>query len=146
MAICGSSSKAGFGRRPVRQMSSSKSVAYSPFAHVSRYKGRLLSAETVLPVCTLASPFFLTAQHGPVHRKNVTTQRFHQGLLYPSIVSAKWIDHGTPSHSEPNISYSEPTVFENYVHDIYVDDQLVELSLWDTAGKCSDWASTSLAS
>ena len=37
------------------------------------------------------------------------------------------------------ISYSEPTVFENYVHDIYVDDQLVELSLWDTAGKCLHW-------
>jgi len=31
---------------------------------------------------------------------------------------------------------SEPTVFENYVHDIYVDDNLVELSLWDTAGEC----------
>lgn len=30
---------------------------------------------------------------------------------------------------------SEPTVFENYVHDIHVDDQLVELSLWDTAGE-----------
>ncbi|EJF64174.1 hypothetical protein DICSQDRAFT_144855 [Dichomitus squalens LYAD-421 SS1] len=29
----------------------------------------------------------------------------------------------------------EPTVFENYVHDLYVDDQLVELSLWDTAGQ-----------
>jgi GTPase SAR1 family protein len=29
---------------------------------------------------------------------------------------------------------SEPTVFENYVHDLYVDDQVVELSLWDTAG------------
>lgn len=31
---------------------------------------------------------------------------------------------------------SEPTVFENYVHDLYVDEQLVELSLWDTAGGC----------
>ncbi|OBZ66412.1 GTP-binding protein Rho3 [Grifola frondosa] len=31
--------------------------------------------------------------------------------------------------------HSEPTVFENYVHDLYVDDQLVELSLWDTAGQ-----------
>ncbi|KAI0305951.1 small GTPase superfamily [Multifurca ochricompacta] len=30
---------------------------------------------------------------------------------------------------------SEPTVFENYVHDLYVDDQVVELSLWDTAGQ-----------
>ena len=29
---------------------------------------------------------------------------------------------------------SEPTVFENYVHDLYVDEQAVELSLWDTAG------------
>ncbi|KAF5328224.1 hypothetical protein D9619_013441 [Psilocybe cf. subviscida] len=29
----------------------------------------------------------------------------------------------------------EPTVFENYVHDIIVDEQLVELSLWDTAGQ-----------
>ncbi|KAF8801274.1 hypothetical protein BYT27DRAFT_7262084 [Phlegmacium glaucopus] len=29
----------------------------------------------------------------------------------------------------------EPTVFENYVHDIFVDEQTVELSLWDTAGQ-----------
>jgi len=29
----------------------------------------------------------------------------------------------------------EPTVFENYVHDIHVDDQMIELSLWDTAGQ-----------
>ena len=37
--------------------------------------------------------------------------------------------------SSPNsTTSSEPTVFENYVHDIYVDEQLVELSLWDTAG------------
>ena len=36
---------------------------------------------------------------------------------------------------------SEPTVFENYVHDIHVDDQLVELSLWDTAGELvNKWA------
>lgn len=26
-------------------------------------------------------------------------------------------------------------MFENYVHDLVVDDQLVELSLWDTAGQ-----------
>jgi GTPase SAR1 family protein len=29
---------------------------------------------------------------------------------------------------------SEPTVFENYVQDLYLDGQAVELSLWDTAG------------
>jgi len=29
----------------------------------------------------------------------------------------------------------EPTVFENYVHDVKIDDQTVELSLWDTAGQ-----------
>ncbi len=26
-------------------------------------------------------------------------------------------------------------MFESYVHDIQVDDQMVELSLWDTAGE-----------
>lgn len=31
-------------------------------------------------------------------------------------------------------SCSEPTVFENYVQDIQVDDDYVEMSLWDTAG------------
>lgn len=30
---------------------------------------------------------------------------------------------------------SEPTVFENYVHDIFVDNVHIELSLWDTAGQ-----------
>jgi Rho family protein len=29
----------------------------------------------------------------------------------------------------------EPTVFENYVHDIWIDNVHVELSLWDTAGQ-----------
>ncbi|KAI9885054.1 MAG: subunit of TIM23 translocase complex [Watsoniomyces obsoletus] len=29
----------------------------------------------------------------------------------------------------------EPTVFENYVHDIFVDNSHIELSLWDTAGQ-----------
>jgi Rho family protein len=31
--------------------------------------------------------------------------------------------------------HSEPTVFENYVHDIFIDNVHVELSLWDTAGQ-----------
>lgn len=29
----------------------------------------------------------------------------------------------------------EPTVFENYTHDIFLDGQPVQLSLWDTAGQ-----------
>lgn len=29
----------------------------------------------------------------------------------------------------------EPTVFENYVHDIFVDNMHMQLSLWDTAGQ-----------
>ncbi|SCU94307.1 LAFA_0F21066g1_1 [Lachancea sp. 'fantastica'] len=29
----------------------------------------------------------------------------------------------------------EPTVFENYIHDIFVDSQHITLSLWDTAGQ-----------
>lgn len=29
----------------------------------------------------------------------------------------------------------EPTVFENYIHDIFVDGQHITLSLWDTAGQ-----------
>jgi Rho family protein len=33
------------------------------------------------------------------------------------------------------VSRSEPTVFENYVHDIFIDGTHVELSLWDTAGQ-----------
>jgi Rho family protein len=32
-------------------------------------------------------------------------------------------------------NHSEPTVFENYVHDIFIDNVHVELSLWDTAGQ-----------
>ena len=29
----------------------------------------------------------------------------------------------------------EPTVFENYIHDIFVDNRHITLSLWDTAGQ-----------
>ncbi|KAF6008942.1 Rho GTPase [Brettanomyces bruxellensis] len=29
----------------------------------------------------------------------------------------------------------EPTVFENYMHDIFIDGKQVQLSLWDTAGQ-----------
>ncbi|CAO3648955.1 unnamed protein product [Mucor hiemalis] len=29
----------------------------------------------------------------------------------------------------------EPTVFENYIQDVVVDDKTIELSIWDTAGQ-----------
>ena len=44
-----------------------------------------------------------------------------------------------PRHSTSSrlglTAHSEPTVFENYVHDIFIDNVHVELSLWDTAGQ-----------
>jgi hypothetical protein len=43
-------------------------------------------------------------------------------------------------------SSSEPTVFENYVHDLFVDDQAVELSLWDTAGTSLFFGSSTVIS
>ncbi|KAG8958706.1 Rho GTPase [Tulasnella sp. 419] len=33
------------------------------------------------------------------------------------------------------IQVYEPTVFENYVQDIEIDEQTVEMSIWDTAGQ-----------
>jgi len=90
MAICGSSSKTGFGRRPVRQM---------PFCG-AWCPGRVLIASTCFQIqrkvvvcgdgacgmylCLTLFP----ASSARVHRQNVTTQCFHPGLLYPSIVSA----------------------------------------------------------
>ncbi|KAI5989380.1 P-loop containing nucleoside triphosphate hydrolase protein [Pisolithus albus] len=76
MAICGSSSRAGFGRRPVQRK---------------------------VVVCG-------DGACGKTSLLNVFTRGFFTQVY-------------------------EPTVFENYVHDIWVDDQLVELSLWDTAGQ-----------
>lgn len=77
-------------------------AARSPFAHVSRYKGRWLSAEMVPAVWTLfPRSCSLQLSTGSIHRQDVTTQRFHQGLLHPSIVSAKQTD----THTIPNLPY-----------------------------------------
>jgi GTPase SAR1 family protein len=66
-------------------------------------------------------------------REDVFTQRFHKRILYTSLVRYRPIFPG-PSRLQLTECNSEPTVFENYVHDMVVDDQLVEMSLWDTAG------------
>ena len=67
------------------------------------------------------------------NRQDVTTECVHPRVLYSSLVCS---GHLTSLHASTSwyFWYSEPTVFENYVHDLYVDDQVVELSLWDTAG------------
>ena len=67
-------------------------------------------------------------------RKDIAAKRLHQRLLPYSLVSTRQSHLNSPSHT--NIStFSEPTVFENYVHDIFIDNTHVELSLWDTAGQ-----------
>ena len=65
-------------------------------------------------------------------RKDFVTERLHERLLPDSIVCA------TATFAPESVSdtvHSEPTVFENYVHDIFIDNTHVELSLWDTAGQ-----------
>ena len=69
-------------------------------------------------------------------RQDVITKCVYTRFLHPSLVSLPELSHAVVLKITP-VQHSEPTVFENYVHDLYVDDQLVELSLWDTAGTCS---------
>ena len=66
-----------------------------------------------------------------LRRQNIITQRFHAGIFHTSLVR---LLHDLRCFYSPKPYLSEPTVFENYVQDLYIDDQLVELSLWDTAG------------
>ena len=63
-------------------------------------------------------------------RKDIAPECIHKRFLYSSLVRRTWQLHLHFAYD----SCSEPTVFENYVHDIYVEEQPVELSLWDTAG------------
>lgn len=77
--------------------------------------------------------FLLELSLTVLRRQDFAAERLHTWVLHPSVVCAA---PSFPSPSELMIVHrdSEPTVFENYVHDLYVDDTLVELSLWDTAG------------
>lgn len=51
------------------------------------------------------------------------------------IPGTRWIRILKRPTTESDRRRSEPTVFENYVHDIFIDNVHVELSLWDTAGQ-----------
>jgi Rho family protein len=64
--------------------------------------------------------------------QDIVTQRLHARILPNSIVRVSVNSRTATSDIDP---HSEPTVFENYVHDIFIDNVHVELSLWDTAGQ-----------
>ncbi len=68
-------------------------------------------------------------------REDITAECIHTRVLHTSLV--RTLDHAAhaPPMTEMTLCLdSEPTVFENYVQDLYIDDQMIELSLWDTAG------------
>lgn len=66
-------------------------------------------------------------------RQDIAAQRVHERVL-PHRVVSRAVPHALAPCID-RIRSSEPTVFENYVHDIYIDNTHVELSLWDTAGQ-----------
>lgn len=66
--------------------------------------------------------------------------KHHCSTSSPEATSLQSSKHTTTKHRPADqpltlTSLSEPTVFENYVHDIFIDNTHVELSLWDTAGQ-----------
>lgn len=134
MPKCGGAGVApSFGRgRPV-------CTIYNGSRHVqcsrrSRYSERLLYAATAR-VVSAAVACLVGWLTGTSCRQDFAVERLHARFLHTSIV-CEHIKLRTLS-LEADRCDSEPTVFENYVHDLYVDDTLVELSLWDTAGTVS---------
>ena len=65
-------------------------------------------------------------------RQDISPQCLHARLLPNGLVRQR---PEIQSSAGSNTCLSEPTVFENYVHDIFIDNTHVELSLWDTAGQ-----------
>jgi Rho family protein len=63
--------------------------------------------------------------------KNFATECIYKRLLPSGTIS----DYAAKRQLNNSIQIYEPTVFENYVHEITIDNQPVELSLWDTAGQ-----------
>ena len=78
------------------------------------------------------------------HRQDITAECVHAWLVLCCLVRLRRARSlvACVAHAVVFAAGSEPTVFENYVHDLYVDEQLVELSLWDTAGAFTLRAST----
>lgn len=78
-------------------------------------------------------------------RQNQSAERLHTRLLPGSCLASVCaqashlklhpLDSKSPLTSCDYQTVYEPTVFENYVHDIFVDGIHMELSLWDTAGQ-----------
>ena len=67
-------------------------------------------------------------------RQNLPPQRLHKRIL-PYRIVCRHTNHTEVAVPTSDLCFSEPTVFENYVHDIFIDNVHVELSLWDTAGQ-----------
>lgn len=65
--------------------------------------------------------------------REATFQRYSKFAI--KTISWDWQTRSTQSNICSSLLHSEPTVFENYVHDIFIDNVHVELSLWDTAGQ-----------
>jgi hypothetical protein len=136
MSLCGSSSaKPSFGRgRPVRDSHPLRLLAHSSCPMTDPTQGSRLRRRSMWFV-EFSSPF-LGICHDDTRncRKDLTLKRIHAWFLHPSLVRLAPLFSPGRDRITGLVLSSEPTVFENYVYDLYVDDQVVELSLWDTAG------------
>ncbi|KAL0580582.1 Rho GTPase [Marasmius crinis-equi] len=105
MSLCGSSKSTSFGRRPVQRKVVGTAPSSSNANRESDYHLHVLEWFNNIMQCAVTELVSV-----------------HDAIVPPTHLPYKFV-------------FSEPTVFENYVHDLYVDDQQVELSLWDTAGQ-----------
>lgn len=151
--MCGSS-KPSFGRRPVSKHSDGAHMVLTTLKN--RFNGRSWYAGMALVVSCMppSRAFVKTLCQNPsisssFHRQNLPVERIHERVLHTSLVRCGFRCNFSTLVEPCIILLSEPTVFENYVHDLCVDEQLVELSLWDTAGGCdcaASWDNVSDAS
>ncbi|KAF7300184.1 Rho1 GTPase [Mycena kentingensis (nom. inval.)] len=104
---------------------------------------RRLSFSSLAPSSAMPAP---STTHSNSYRSTGTQTNSHphpQSMALPVRRKLVVIGDGACGKTSLLISFSEgrfpttyvPTVFENYVSDIYVDNTPVELALWDTAGQ-----------